>query len=232
MAAGRHAGPRATDVPPLTRASQRSGPAPWHRWRPRCRLSNRMTAVLRRASDVKGAGDGAHVRGRNQDDTTQCRRGERHDTEHDEHRPEGEENGLLVHGSAPPSTCSNRRRRSATAPNDWSGRDDSRPRSSTSPPRECGTSPSRGSDSSHTWNTLSPTVLEKARTSLSFGLLQRTAEARWIFDREPTGRPGCQTSLARTRSIITCVPRASSSVHGNSTPVRSVATRFSNSRTY
>ena len=53
-----------------------------------------------------------------------------------------------------------------------------------------------------------------------------------IFDEETSDLPGCQTSLARTRSIIACVPRASSRVHGNSTPVRRVATRFSNSSTY
>lgn len=70
------------------------------------------------------------------------------------------------------------------------------------------------------------------RAELVLRAMAQDTAARCIFDEETRDLPGCQTSLARTRSIIACVPRASSRVHGNSTPVRRVATRFSNSSTY
>ena len=58
--------------------------------------------------------------------------------------------------------------------------------------------------------------------------MTQDATDRCVFHEEASDLLGCQTSLARTRSIIACVPRASSRVHGNSAPVRRVATRFSN----
>lgn len=70
------------------------------------------------------------------------------------------------------------------------------------------------------------------RAELVLRAMAQDTAAHCIFDEETSDLPGCQTSLARTRSIIACVPRASSRVHGNSTPVRRVATRFSNSSTY
>ncbi len=62
--------------------------------------------------------------------------------------------------------------------------------------------------------------------------MTQDATDRCVFHEEASDLPGRQTSLARTRSIIACVPRASSRVHGNSAPVRRVATRFSNCSTY
>lgn len=70
------------------------------------------------------------------------------------------------------------------------------------------------------------------RAELVLWAMAQDTAARGIFDEETSDLSGCQTSLARTRSIIACVPRASSRVHGKSTPVRRVATRFSNSSTY
>ena len=64
-----------------------------------------------------------------------------------------------------------------------------------------------------------------------WAMTQDNARSR-VFHEKTSDLPGCQTSLARTRSIIACVPRASSRVQGNSTPVRRVDTRFSNCSTY